>query len=136
MQINEVYKELLRKLDNAVKEFHFEMAIETNNKVDILNDKVDIISDIMSLAFLNKGTDPNPKDVNLTKLRDTDIEDPDDDDKETRGRSGRVQKKYYNGETVASIKVKYPQNQDDEERIHKAAVYHLYLSACNSILRL
>ena len=91
---------------------------------------------MMSLALLNKGTDLNPKDVNLTKLRDTDIRDPDDDDKETRGRSERVQKKCYNGETVALIKVKCPQNQDDKERIHKAAVYHLYLSACNSILRL
>lgn len=90
---------------------------------------------MMSLAFLNKGFDPNPKDVNLTKLHDNDIEDPEDDDKDIRG-DGRVQKKYYNGETVALIKVKYPQNQNDEEKVRKSAIYHLYLSACNSILRL
>ncbi|CAB4394782.1 unnamed protein product [Rhizophagus irregularis] len=132
--INEVYKELLHKLDDATKEFHFEINIETYNKVDVLNDKVDIICNMMSLAFLNKGFDPNPKDVNLTKLYDNDIEDPENDDKDIRG-DGRVEKKYYNGETVALIKVKYPQNQNDEEKIRKSAIYHLYLSACNSILR-
>ncbi|CAG8524372.1 11538_t:CDS:2 [Funneliformis caledonium] len=130
--MNEVYRELLKKLKDAMKEFHFEMDMEMYSIIGTISDKVD---SLMSLAYLNRGFDPNPKDVKLIILSDTDIEDPDDNDKVIRGKSGRVQKKYYNGEAVAIIKVKYPQNQNEVEKVNRAATYHLKLSACNSIIR-
>ncbi|CAI2163428.1 3493_t:CDS:10 [Funneliformis geosporum] len=127
--MNEVYKELIKKLDDAMKEFHFEMNIEMCSIVGNLSDKVDAL---VSLNYLNRGFDFNPNDI---ILRDTDIEKPDNNDKVVRGKSDRVQKKYYNGEAVAIIKVKFPQDQNEVDKINRAAFYHLKLSACNSILR-
>ncbi len=140
VQIFEVYRKLLSKLDDAIKDFHLEMNMVTNYQVHQIvqvtggiNKKMDVM---MNLLLLNKGFDPSPKDVELTKIHHNDIEDPEENDKIIRG---RVQKKYYYGEAVAYIKIgEYSEDQKDHERKknYKAAVYHLNLSACNSILRL
>lgn len=66
-----------------MKAFHFEMDMGTNykvhqiaqvvsdahNTVNIVDNKMDTINSMINLLFLNKGFDPNPKDVSLTKFR-------------------------------------------------------------------